>query len=64
VASQLVASRVLILLGGAVNNNSIFSNVIFITISYPLYVSGPMGPVFRLEYILVNSVVTETAPKN
>jgi hypothetical protein len=29
--------------GGAVNRNSIFSNVIFIAISYPLHVSAPTG---------------------
>jgi hypothetical protein len=31
---------ILIIFGGAVNRNTIFWNVIFITISYPLHVSA------------------------
>jgi hypothetical protein len=40
--------------GGAVNRYSIFSNVVFITISYPLHVSAPTVHL-QVKYVLVNS---------
>jgi hypothetical protein len=43
----------LIIFGGAVNRNSMFSEC-FITVSYPLLVSAPTGHL-QVECILVNS---------